>query len=99
MLNFDRLINFYDLPTAIKALYDMPHGETGGCLHVVLDDNNTEAVHVAMCIARAAREDCQQCFTLGLSLLALDDTRMRDAVLRNAGYAGSNAAAFEAARP
>lgn len=98
MLTIDNLINFYDMPAAIKALYDTPHGAAGGCLHIVLDDGNTEAVHVAMCVARAAREDCQECFTLGLSLLALDDTRMRDAALRNAGYGGSNAAAFEASR-
>lgn len=87
--NVKPLLGFYDIPAAIKALYATEHGATGGCLHVVLDDSNTEAQHVALCAHRA--RDCEHsCFELALALLALGSDEQRDRALAAAGYAGCN---------
>jgi hypothetical protein len=93
-----KILSFYEIPAAIKALYDRPGGVTGCCLHITLDDNNVEAGHVAFCVDTAYERGHEDCKLLALSMLALRDDAQRLAVMRNAGYAGSKADEYEASR-
>lgn len=80
-----RLYKRAELPGAIEDLYSTDHGTVGGCLHIVLDDGNTEANHVAWCADYAVRKGCTgDCFNIALSLLALPSRAVRNTVIAEA---------------
>ncbi|NNF68409.1 MAG: hypothetical protein HKN01_01445 [Acidimicrobiia bacterium] len=58
----------------IGALYE--DNVAGGNLHIVLDDGNTEAHHIAWCATNAADEDDHLGFEIALRLLQLTEAEV-----------------------
>lgn len=60
----------------VAAFYELPGNCVGGCLHIVLDDDNFEDEHVRWCRAEAEkRNDQDAMFMADVLLLYTEDER------------------------
>lgn len=57
----------------IAALY--ARHSAGCCLHIVLDDGNTEDDSVEWCIGHAIKNECYQCTVIGFVLRVMSRTQ------------------------
>jgi len=61
----------------VRAYYALPGNSTGGSLHIVLDDGNTDDSSVLFCIRRAHQLDDTDGITLAEILLKMSRTQRR----------------------
>jgi len=57
----------------VWELYATDHGSVGGCLHIVLDDNNICDGSIEFCIDYAKREKCDQCLLIAEMLMKMSE--------------------------
>ena len=63
-----------------KKYYAMPNNSMGGCLHIVLDDENIKDNHIKFSIDEAEREGDEAGVRLGKLLLQASMTQRRKLV-------------------
>jgi len=66
------------VPDVIQDVWDLyatKHGNVGGCLHIVLDDDNVEDSSVRFCIDYAKEKGCEVCLPLAEKLLTMSETQ------------------------
>ena len=68
-------ISFAPLLARCEAYYKLPGNGSGGSLHIVLDDGNTEAGHVGYCAVYASKHDDPVGEELALDLLWLTEAQ------------------------
>lgn len=54
----------------VAAVYER-HPDSGGCLHVVVDDDNYDTEFVESCLQTAEHEECGPCIACAKALLEL----------------------------
>lgn len=59
----------------VEIYYNLPNNESGGSLHIVLDDNNVQDSSVQFCIDWAKKEDDIYGVLLGKVLLRMSKTQ------------------------
>jgi hypothetical protein len=64
----------------ISAFYELPNNGTGGCLHVVTDDGNSDELNIKRAIETAELEQDSVARSVGEMLLALSPADRRLAV-------------------
>jgi hypothetical protein len=66
----------------VQALYATEHGQMGGHLHIVLDDQNVDTDHVEYCLKAARFDQCKQCEELAELLMRMSPTQRKKLSLR-----------------
>ena len=56
----------------IEAWYQLEGNSVGGALHIVVDDNNTEAHHIVWCVMEAGTTHPDEMADLAVALLELN---------------------------
>jgi hypothetical protein len=59
----------------VRAIYSKPEGGVGCCLHLVLDDGNTNDSSVEFCIGIAEERGHADCVVLGRMLRSMSKTQ------------------------
>lgn len=70
-----------------KKYYAMPNNSMGGCLHIVLDDENIKDNHIKFCIETAESKGDKAGVMLGKLLLQASMTQRRKLVSSYCLYA------------
>ena len=79
MKNYSK-ITVAQLIEECKKYYAMPNNSMGGCLHIVLDDENIKDNHIKSCIDKAESEGDKEGVKLGKLLLQASMTQRRKLV-------------------
>lgn len=70
----------------IRAVYELPQGGAGHCLHIVLDDHNLGDDSVRFCIDRAREQSCETCLRCAEALLGASRTARKKAISMYRGW-------------
>lgn len=66
-----------EIELLVEEFYALPGNGAGGLLHIVLDDGNTEQIHVEFCRQEARKAGDEPAYWMAQVLLALTDEERR----------------------